>query len=129
MAHSSPGLKAQGFSEQDYKIKEKVSVSQTTLSNPPARPEGFRRNRLEGFERTAGNLSEFKKLDPVLQKRLIPLWLTSQQVTFSPSNAHIEEIIRFLDSPRGGTHHIHTTWCINKKQGFFYIIRPNPRSS
>jgi|SaaInlStandDraft_4_1057021.scaffolds.fasta_scaffold04995_2 tRNA(Ile)-lysidine synthase len=70
---------------------------------------------------TIGNKTEFANLDLAIQKRLIPYWLTKEKVIFSPSNTHIMEIIRFLKSPRGGTHSIHQTWCIKKQQNNFWI--------
>jgi len=76
-------------------------------------------------DKKIGNKTEFEKLSLVIQKRLVPYWLTKEKVIFSPSNPQIMEIIRFLASPRGGSHQIHTEWSIQKKQNSFWINK-NP---
>jgi tRNA(Ile)-lysidine synthase len=67
------------------------------------------------------SLSTFKNLPLVIQKRLIPHWLTSEQVAFSPSDRYIEEVIRFLLASQGGSHQLHSSWSIKKKQNQFWI--------
>lgn len=54
---------------------------------------------------------------PIMQSRLIILWLTQEGVSFPVTQHFIEEIIRFIESPRGGTHHIHENWSITKQRG------------
>jgi tRNA(Ile)-lysidine synthase len=63
------------------------------------------------------NLTPFFALDTYLQKRVLSLWLST--VTHSAcrsSEAFLDEVLRFLQSPRGGSHHISQSWCIIKKQ-------------
>ena len=62
------------------------------------------------------NLKEFFSLDPYLQKRVLMLWLISQDVLFVPQEAFLDEIIRFLGQPGSKTHQIHRTWGIAKEK-------------
>ena len=55
-----------------------------------------------------------------LQDRILIKWLCHEKVPFSPSDALIKEIFRFLRSPQGGSHTVHPNWMIKKtgKIGF-----------
>ena len=53
---------------------------------------------------------------PIMQSRLIMLWLTQEQVPFSATQSFIDELIRFLQSEHGGTHALHPSWQLKKKQ-------------
>jgi tRNA(Ile)-lysidine synthase len=68
-----------------------------------------------------GSCDFFRALHPVLQKRLVLYWLIQEQAFFMPSDGHLEEIIKFLASPEGGTHAIAPTWSIHKKHQIFWI--------
>lgn len=59
-----------------------------------------------------------KKQHPVLQERIILHWFYKEKVPFQISHNFLKEVLRFLDSPRGGKHHIHTQWYIIKQKGF-----------
>ncbi len=67
-----------------------------------------------------GNLPEFKKLDPVMQRRVLLRWLIAQRVPFSTSEAFLNELCRFLNQDSGGTHII-SSWTIAKKGTSFWI--------
>jgi tRNA(Ile)-lysidine synthase len=77
------------------------------------------------FASRKGNLSLFKSIPAVIQKRLIPFWLTIEQVAFSPSDRYIEEVIRFLTASQGGSHKLHESWSLHKKQNAFWIEKHN----
>lgn len=62
------------------------------------------------------NILDLLKLDPILQHRVMLHWLIAENVPFPITQAFLDEIIRFLQSPRGGTHTIHEQWKIVKKQ-------------
>lgn len=63
------------------------------------------------------DLKQFFTLDLYLQKRVLHSWLsTHTQSSFRASEASLNEILRFLQSPRGGTHHIYKSWKLIKKQ-------------
>ncbi|MGB8468008.1 MAG: tRNA lysidine(34) synthetase TilS [Candidatus Babeliales bacterium] len=49
-------------------------------------------------------LPEFRALQPFLQARFLIHWLIQEQATFTPSESFLEEMQRFLLSPRGGSH-------------------------
>jgi len=53
---------------------------------------------------------------PYMQKRLVLNWLIRAGVPFTPSEALLEEILRFLRTDRGGTHSPAQTWHIIKKK-------------
>ena len=68
------------------------------------------------------DISAFFKTDPALHHRLIIHWLITQNIQFSLSQAFFDEILRFLQSPRGGTHVINQALSIIKKQNTAHII-------
>ena len=68
------------------------------------------------------DLKLFNNLDPFLQKEVLLQWLYHHQIKFTQTTSFMHEIIRFLDSPRGGTHNIAPNWQIIKKQNLAKII-------
>lgn len=68
------------------------------------------------------NISVLKAVHPVLQKRVITLWICMQAPTFTLTESFLDEILRFLESPRGGTHQLGINWCIIKKQNAAKIV-------
>ena len=65
---------------------------------------------------------KFNALNPVLQKRVLTHWLITNAPSFTLTERFLDEIIRFLVSPRGGAHQLGTTWQIVKKQHKAQII-------
>jgi tRNA(Ile)-lysidine synthase len=61
------------------------------------------------------NTAKLAHIDSALHHYIIIQWLISQKVAFQPTESFLNEIIRFLLSNRGGTHHIHQQWSIVKK--------------
>jgi len=68
-------------------------------------------------------LNLFKSLDFFLQKEILLHWLYAHQVKFAISESLIDEILRFLLSPRGGKHQINPDFAISKKQNLAQIIK------
>jgi tRNA(Ile)-lysidine synthase len=63
------------------------------------------------------DLEQFFRLDLYLQKRVLHSWLsTNTNGTCRSSEAFLNDVLRFLNSPRGGTHHISQSWKLIKKQ-------------
>lgn len=62
------------------------------------------------------DLKNFFGLDEYLQKRVVQHWLVQNQACHTLTDAFLDEILRFLQSPQGGTHRLHTNWAIEKKQ-------------
>jgi len=62
------------------------------------------------------DLKKFFAADKALYYRLIIHWFITEKVPFQPTQTFLDEIIRFLESPRGGTHTLHASWRIVKKQ-------------
>ncbi len=65
---------------------------------------------------------ELLKLPPFMQKRLLLYWFDKNNIPFSPSDALLEEIIRFLQSPHGGTHSVHPHWKLQKLKSVCSLI-------
>jgi tRNA(Ile)-lysidine synthase len=57
----------------------------------------------------------------IVQHRLLIHWLCKVQVPFSPTEAFLQELLRFLCSDRGGTHYMHAEWYVRKVQHRAYI--------
>ena len=66
---------------------------------------------------------QFAATHSSLHHRLIMQWLIANNVQFPTSQAFLDEIIRFLCNPNGGTHTIHEQWSIIKKQGKAFISK------
>ncbi len=71
------------------------------------------------------DLDTFLALQPVIQQRLLIKWLTQANVPFPPTQAFLDEIMRFLRQPEGKTHAIHPAWEIVKKKHKAWIVRKN----
>lgn len=72
-----------------------------------------------------GDLVVFNALHPVLKRRVVLKWLIHSRVCFSPSASFIQEIIRFLFSPCGGSHCIASGHQVIKKKKNFWISQIN----
>ena len=68
------------------------------------------------------NIAEFLNVDEPLRSRILMYWLIMEKVSFPITQAFIEEIMRFLQSPQGGTHTLHEAWSIVKKQNSAMIF-------
>ncbi len=67
-----------------------------------------------------GDLTALRTLHPVLQRRVIMIWLITQGVSFTPSAAFLDELCRFINTPTGGCHQL-GTWSIIKKGALVWI--------
>lgn len=67
------------------------------------------------------NLKIFHNESKFMQKHLIAQWLMQHKVTYVLTTSFINEIIKFLQGSKGGTHKIHTSWTIVKKNNTAYI--------
>jgi tRNA(Ile)-lysidine synthase len=68
-----------------------------------------------------GDLNKFFNLDPVLQRRVVLFWLIKENLKFSLSSKYLDEILRFLNSERGGKHQISANWSLLKNKNLFKI--------
>jgi tRNA(Ile)-lysidine synthase len=73
------------------------------------------------FGKKGLNLKSLLRLPPIMQERLIVTWLCQEQVTFPVREQFLQEIIKFLQNPRGGMHAIHHEWAIGKKSDLTWI--------
>lgn len=69
------------------------------------------------------NTSQFIATNPSLRYRIIMLWLIQNNVQLPVTQAFLDEVIRFLCNPDGGTHAIHEQWSLVKKQGQAFITK------
>lgn len=67
------------------------------------------------------SLKSFFAYHPVIQHRILLLWLCSEKAIFTPTKKFFEEIDRFLHSPHGGAHQISSEWSIKKQKGLAWI--------
>ncbi len=67
------------------------------------------------------NIKQFLNLHPVMHYHTLLHWLIVENVPFSPTQAFLDEIIRFLNQPEGKTHHIHKQWSVVKRKGSAFI--------
>ena len=67
------------------------------------------------------NLKKFLTLSPIMQERLLISWFCQEQVPFPVREQFLQEIMKFLQTPRGGMHAIHQAWSIGKKQDLIWI--------
>ncbi len=68
-------------------------------------------------------MSGFLACAPALRARIMTEILITAGVAFTPSETLFAEILRFLDSLRGGIHKLGNNWGIQKKQGHFVILK------
>lgn len=68
-----------------------------------------------------GDLNKFLGIEIVLQRRIVLEWLIKEGIKFQPSLKYIDEILRFLNSLRGGAHKIGCETSIVKKGKKFFI--------
>lgn len=61
------------------------------------------------------------QLEPVLQYRILLHWLYHEQVPFTPTQAFLDEIIRFLQQTKNNSHAIHHQWSIKKIKNNAFI--------
>lgn len=58
----------------------------------------------------------FKKSHPAMQEKLLIKWLIASNASFSPSDALLQEVMRFFATEHGGSHTVYPDWKIIKKQ-------------
>lgn len=67
------------------------------------------------------DINALQNARPFMQHRLLMHWLIAQQVPFTPSQAFLEEIKRFLFNGESKEHSLHKAWVIVKKKKQVYI--------
>lgn len=67
------------------------------------------------------NIRSFMTLDAVLQHRILLQWFCAYDVAFPVHHGFFNEVLRFLSSPRGGTHHAHPHWSLVKKSSTAHL--------
>ncbi|PKN03607.1 tRNA lysidine(34) synthetase TilS [Candidatus Dependentiae bacterium HGW-Dependentiae-1] len=67
----------------------------------------------EGITRI--DIPTFLATPPILRYRILLTWLCQHQLPFEPTQAFLDEIIRFLAHERGGKHALHTSWHLVKR--------------
>lgn len=69
------------------------------------------------------DLPALLNLDNFLRKRVLLLWLIEHKLPFTPSEALINEIQRFLLQKKSNAHAMHTTWVLKKYRDKIFISK------
>jgi tRNA(Ile)-lysidine synthase len=75
----------------------------------------------EIFENGNGSVKLFREANPSLQKRLLIKLFCQQRAHFKPSRPFLDEAIKFISSPRGGSHCMSKSWKLVKSKDKFNI--------
>ena len=67
------------------------------------------------------NTQSLIALDEPLRTRVLMHWLITEKVPFPTTQAFFDEIMRFLQNPKDGTHTLHQQWSLMKKQKKLFI--------
>lgn len=86
-------------------------LTQTTLINISTPHEN----------RITFDINKFFTLHPIMQYRVLMLWLISAQVPFNPSQSFLDEILRFFKMEGSKDHAMHKQWKLIKKKNFVFI--------
>jgi tRNA(Ile)-lysidine synthase len=65
---------------------------------------------------------KFLSLHPAIQERILVYWLCAERMPFPPSHSFLHEMIKFINSPHGGTHQIHHAWGLTKKGSSLTLV-------
>jgi tRNA(Ile)-lysidine synthase len=69
------------------------------------------------------NIPQLLALDETLRHRILMHWLITENVPFPTTQAFLDELMRFLQNPKGGTHAAHQKWSLVKKQATTFLIK------
>lgn len=69
------------------------------------------------------NLTRLRALDKVMQYRVLVYWLVREKLPFPVSQGFLDELLRFIMHPHGGTHAITAQWQIKKATGSISICK------
>lgn len=70
--------------------------------------------------------AQFLQLHPILRNRIVVLWLCKAGVPFTPTQAFLQEIERFMGNSHSNEHHIKHDWKLCKKNGHTAIQLRTP---
>jgi len=96
-----------------------------TINTQQNSPQNILNNSLDTHTRTSRyllNITSLLTYHLIMQQRILLYWFEQEKVSLNPSQAILNEIIRFLKSPRGGTHHVTPTWKLIKKRKVLSLI-------
>lgn len=69
------------------------------------------------------DIKKFMLCDLVIQRRLLMFWFIQEKISFPVSHAFLQEVMRFLISPRGGTHHLMNNIILYKKNNKCFVLK------
>jgi len=69
------------------------------------------------------NIAQLLGTDEPLRSRILMHWLIRENVPFPATHAFLDEMMRFLKNPQGGTHAAHQQWSLVKKQQNVFLIK------
>lgn len=68
------------------------------------------------------DIQKLLALHPVLRNRVLINWLIMHKVPFIPSQGLLDEIVRFLEKPKSGSHCFYGKWQITKQKSGAQIL-------
>jgi tRNA(Ile)-lysidine synthase len=68
------------------------------------------------------DIQKLLALHPVLRNRVLINWLIMHKVPFTPSQGLLDEIVRFLEKPKSGSHCFYGKWQITKQKSGAQIL-------
>src|SRR5690606_15012947 len=83
--------------------------------------KAFKQITLKKNGTTIINTRQLQMINSVLHPYIIIQWLIEHKVPFTATQTFLDEIVRFVLSPRGGNHAIHTSWSLVKKYNKVHI--------
>ncbi len=69
------------------------------------------------------NITAFFEENDIIQRSILIQFLCAAGVPFTPSDALLDEIMRFFKQPESKSHTIHPAWSLEKKKQFVRIIK------
>ena len=69
------------------------------------------------------NIAQLLNTYEPLRSRILMHWLIKENVSFPATHAFLDEMMRFLKNPQGGTHAAHQQWSLVKKQQSAFLIK------
>ncbi len=120
-SHVLPALYACDSRSKEQTLRTITSLQETELFLQTITTESLQQVSIASTEGSKLDLKLFFDLEPFLQKRVIKAWLSTHIAGHRSSQAFFDEILRFLASPRGGTHELSPSWKLVKKQNSFWI--------
>lgn len=116
------------LTEIDARFKQNLQATIKNLNIDNDFLEQFAKGFVTEFVTQKIELLKFQQLHKAIQNRVLIELLIIAQVKFTVSNMLLSEILKFLNSPRGGSHEFGSNFCIVKSRNLFWLEKPKVSS-